>query len=249
MSITVACSACGKTLKAPDSAAGKRAKCPQCSATVEVPEPIYDADEFAVTAGDASGADEFAGDDFGDITEFDDIDEYAGPAITDAVDRRPCPMCGEEIAVQAIKCRFCGEVFDRTKPGSGRIDADLVKRFRREVHGLGGFWVFISVACAIVVIVLIVRGVGGGAAIQGPALGVIVALVFLWGVIGVGTCMKKMWALYTGLAVSYVSLIGNLIALNLCGIAVLALVIVQAHRALGWAKKMEAAGIPLTTKV
>jgi hypothetical protein len=29
---------------------------------------------------------------------------------TDA--RKPCPLCGEQIAAAARKCRFCGEVFD-----------------------------------------------------------------------------------------------------------------------------------------
>ncbi len=37
MSIAVTCAACGKSLNAPDSAAGKRAKCPQCSAVLLVP--------------------------------------------------------------------------------------------------------------------------------------------------------------------------------------------------------------------
>ena len=27
-------------------------------------------------------------------------------------DRQPCPVCGEQIAAAARKCRFCGEVFD-----------------------------------------------------------------------------------------------------------------------------------------
>jgi len=27
-------------------------------------------------------------------------------------DRKPCPVCGEQIAAAARKCRFCGEVFD-----------------------------------------------------------------------------------------------------------------------------------------
>ncbi len=38
MPITFDC-ACGKTLRVPDTHAGKRAKCPACSAVVTVPEP------------------------------------------------------------------------------------------------------------------------------------------------------------------------------------------------------------------
>lgn len=40
--------------------------------------------------------------------------------------RRPCPMCGESIAAAALRCRFCGEVFDsrlgkavRSRAGAG----------------------------------------------------------------------------------------------------------------------------------
>jgi len=43
MTIHFAC-ACGKTLKAPDNAAGKRARCPACAAVVPVPAPAVTAD-------------------------------------------------------------------------------------------------------------------------------------------------------------------------------------------------------------
>jgi len=35
-------------------------------------------------------------------------------AESGTVDRRPCPICGEKIRTTAVKCRFCGEVFDST---------------------------------------------------------------------------------------------------------------------------------------
>ncbi|MBN9121905.1 MAG: hypothetical protein J0I06_22650 [Planctomycetes bacterium] len=38
MPITFAC-ACGKTLRVPDTSAGKRAKCPACGAVVAIPTP------------------------------------------------------------------------------------------------------------------------------------------------------------------------------------------------------------------
>ena len=44
-----ACPACGKTLKAPASAAGKKAKCPACNAVMVVPEKILDAEELATS--------------------------------------------------------------------------------------------------------------------------------------------------------------------------------------------------------
>jgi hypothetical protein len=39
--------------------------------------------------------------------------------MSDDVARKPCPMCGESIAVEARKCRFCGEtVSDDPPPGT-----------------------------------------------------------------------------------------------------------------------------------
>ena len=37
----------------------------------------------------------------------------APPAPAGDVARRPCPDCGESIALSARKCRFCGKIFDR----------------------------------------------------------------------------------------------------------------------------------------
>ena len=37
MPITVSCSECGTNLKAPDNAAGRKVKCPKCSAVIAVP--------------------------------------------------------------------------------------------------------------------------------------------------------------------------------------------------------------------
>ena len=40
MSIPVRCLGCSKSFTAPDSAAGRRGKCPSCGASVRVPEPV-----------------------------------------------------------------------------------------------------------------------------------------------------------------------------------------------------------------
>lgn len=61
MPITLSCS-CGKALRVPDSAAGKKAKCPACAAVLEVPapapappepepEPVFEVAEPAVPTG------------------------------------------------------------------------------------------------------------------------------------------------------------------------------------------------------
>ena len=100
MSISVKCDECGKTLKAPDSAAGKKAKCPQCGAIVKIPEPVYEAEE-AVEGESHEDADPFAG-----------VGSFDSPAAPASDDRKPCPACGEMIVATAAKCRFCGEIFD-----------------------------------------------------------------------------------------------------------------------------------------
>ena len=48
MSIAVVCSQCSAKLNAPDSAAGKKVKCPKCQGVIAVPEPLPLAPEFEV---------------------------------------------------------------------------------------------------------------------------------------------------------------------------------------------------------
>lgn len=59
--------------------------------------------------------------------DLDDDQPYAlaspRPAAEGSMEsRRPCPACGEMILSSAVKCRFCGEVFDPVlrKGGGGR---------------------------------------------------------------------------------------------------------------------------------
>jgi predicted RNA-binding Zn-ribbon protein involved in translation (DUF1610 family) len=86
---------------APDSAAGKTAQCPKCGGAIQIPGAAPAAHEDDVLDAEVlpSGPVMAAG-------ESAAADSSADP------DRRPCPMCGEMIARQAVKCRFCGEIFD-----------------------------------------------------------------------------------------------------------------------------------------
>jgi len=103
VSLSCQCPQCGKKLKAPDSAAGKRAKCPGCGNPVQLPKaPVLEAEEVAAEEG---GDDEFG------LQNFNEGDAYGGPAEDE---RRPCPLCGEMIMAGAAKCRYCGEIFDET---------------------------------------------------------------------------------------------------------------------------------------
>lgn len=112
MPISVKCSDCGKSLKAPDALAGKKAKCPDCGAIVPIPKAALDAEEIRDEPVSKSKSKAQSDEDEYDTT-FDDAADYEAEAPVDkSAKRKACPMCGEMIASNAAKCRFCGEVLD-----------------------------------------------------------------------------------------------------------------------------------------
>lgn len=184
--------------------------------------------------------------------------------------RRPCPMCGGMIVVTARKCRFCGEVFERGA-GSGGLDAKFVNRFRREVHALGGFWIFMGVLQALFAIGVYASRDPAAAARFGGMKEVlmIVAAVFtaVYLLVGVLTCIKSLPAIYVGLVLTYLALAGYLFSLVVvltgappagalvCVLIIFAIwvlintiVVVQGHRVIGWASRLREAGLPLTVR-
>lgn len=101
MPIQVTCPGCHTTLKTADSSAGKRAKCPKCGGIIEIPAaPPAPADDDAMDAEPNP------------LAGFTDEELSSGPTVPTANDRKPCPACGEMIVRDAVKCRYCGEVFD-----------------------------------------------------------------------------------------------------------------------------------------
>jgi predicted RNA-binding Zn-ribbon protein involved in translation (DUF1610 family) len=107
--------------KTSDTAAGKKAKCPKCGGVINI--PALGVEEEIVDA-EADTPRPFDNDD------FEVEPPHALPTATEG--RKPCPMCGEMIARDAVKCRHCGEIFDpvlraqeqkKAKPAPG--DSDL----------------------------------------------------------------------------------------------------------------------------
>src|SRR5688500_19301252 len=102
---------------APDNAAGKKAKCPKCGGAIEIPTPVIEEEEIL--------DDEVAEDQPASIYDEDEFEVEPPVALPKVEDRKPCPMCGEMIQKNAVKCRHCGEVFDpllrahekKSKPG------------------------------------------------------------------------------------------------------------------------------------
>ncbi len=131
MPIKVTCSACGVTLSTPDSSAGKTGKCPKCGHQLKIPPAKVE--EEVLEAEDAL---------LGGLTEEE---LSAGEVSQDQ--RRPCPACGELIVRGAVKCRYCGEIFD----------ADLKKKEQKKLKKAaateedsdlsGGEWV-VAILCS-----------------------------------------------------------------------------------------------------
>lgn len=109
MPIQVTCPGCQTTLKTADSSAGKRAKCPKCGGVIQIPAaPAVTGDLPELESNPLAG--------------FTD-DELTGGAVVPGNDKKPCPACGESIARDAVKCRFCGEVLDAALKGKATAKA------------------------------------------------------------------------------------------------------------------------------
>jgi predicted RNA-binding Zn-ribbon protein involved in translation (DUF1610 family) len=165
MSIRFRCTTCGKELKTAPEHAGKRVKCPSCGNVINVPEEVLDAEAVPPP------------------TPADAADPGYGLAPSEpappADDRIPCPACGEMIKANAVKCRFCGEIFDETlrraeKKRSGGEDANLT----------GGEWV-LAILCSgigcIMGLVWMIQGKPKGT----KMFGISFLFVIIWNIVNV----------------------------------------------------------------
>ncbi len=141
MPIKMNCPSCGKTLSAPDAAAGKKAKCPTCGQVMTVPAVVLKAENVSAPAPAPStpvSPQPSAG------PRENLTDPMRGPAVAPTPSgpggeaRRPCPECGEMIIVGAAKCRFCNAIFDpqlklleKNRPGSANENLRQVATYQR----------------------------------------------------------------------------------------------------------------------
>lgn len=172
------CSSCGKKLKARDSAAGKKVKCPDCGASIAIP---------------ARKAKRQETDDDGELDlQKLNIEEGVEGPIEDS--QQPCPMCGEMINVDASKCRYCGEDL-------ARAAKKLARKKRQQSAGMSSSsadeqmtvsdWLlcifFSGIGCIVSIIYLIMGkpkatkmlAVSAGMMVLGFVVGVVFQLVII----------------------------------------------------------------------
>ncbi len=124
MPITFYCPRCNKMLRAPEAAVGKSSQFPGCGVMVTCPEPVYEAEVVLVTPKNSPprqpAAKSLPPKEPRPVNPYTDLDDDKAYALVNpptaveapAESRRPCSVCGEMILSSAIKCRYCGEVFD-----------------------------------------------------------------------------------------------------------------------------------------
>lgn len=107
MAIEFHCPHCDKLLKTGDDKAGVSAKCPGCSEIVTVPAASparAEAEVFAPRAVKSSP-----------------------PPADESAEFKHCPMCGEQIRMNAVKCRYCGEQVNDAEPTGDRFEPTVVE--------------------------------------------------------------------------------------------------------------------------
>ncbi|MDB5345718.1 MAG: uncharacterized protein JWP89_4095 [Schlesneria sp.] len=116
MTIRFDCQFCGKTLKADDTKAGKKVKCPSCEGLLSIPDLPVSAEAALPETEDLD----------------DDIAEEGTKSAEVAKGKRtiPCPMCDEPISPRETTCPYCGEeIKAKQKRRSRGPIADPMKRF------------------------------------------------------------------------------------------------------------------------
>ncbi|GAB4146713.1 MAG: hypothetical protein Tsb009_19530 [Planctomycetaceae bacterium] len=115
MTIEFECNNCRNVLRTSDDKAGATAKCPECGSLVNVPAAVEDTgfeflddeSEFSFEDDNAYAAQEPRRSRYASRSGASD---FSSPQ--QRVTTKPCPMCGEQIRIAAIRCHHCGEDLD-----------------------------------------------------------------------------------------------------------------------------------------
>ncbi len=184
MPLQVTCPSCTVAFKASDAAAGKQAKCPKCNGLIDIPAAV----SAAVPADDVLDAEV--------VSPALDANQYeVEPPLSVPTDDtlKPCPMCGEMISSKAVKCRYCGEVFDKSMVGILGGAADVRDPGWQTVrNGLATVYYCIIVILIAVILMVVAAVILGGMGQQkgDPPIAMIVVFVLFWIVVlgaGIGS--------------------------------------------------------------
>ena len=129
-------------------------------------------------------------------------------------------------------------------------DRGILRKFQQQMLALGVLWILLGLfVLAVGIFLLVARPqLAEEFAVSPLVIGIMLVSGTLHFGIGVLTCCKQIVAVYVGLVLGYLSVISNLINLNLCALAILAVILIQAHRVIGWARHLKRQGIALSTK-
>jgi DNA-directed RNA polymerase subunit RPC12/RpoP/ribosomal protein L40E len=98
VTISFSCDGCGKRFTVGDQAAGKTGKCPGCGGKIVAPAlPIVGQSRVIAVKESA------------EIVQSRSMPSEPSRHLTEY---KACLYCGESILVNAIKCRYCGEMLD-----------------------------------------------------------------------------------------------------------------------------------------
>lgn len=125
-----------------------------------------------------------------------------------------------------------------------------VKRFRSEIHTLGGLWIAVGAfPFGLGILALLETAFESKFSNESlVAAGMFLMIGSPFVVIGFFTCCKQMWAVYVGLILAYV-LVG--LSLPFCNLFVALLSlggVFGGHRIIHWSQELRRKGIPLTTQ-
>ncbi|PHS18476.1 MAG: hypothetical protein COA78_02295 [Blastopirellula sp.] len=121
------------------------------------------------------------------------------------------------------------------------VDADVQKKFKQQLQALVALWVIIGfLAIGVGVFVLFFQDLQAMDEAERTTLqitaAVSIVLNSIWFIAAIAAAKRKIWGMYLGLVMSYISLITLVLSLNVCMIILFIFVIIQGHRVIKWAK-------------